>query len=227
MSVDHRSRNARIRREKMRARLIEAALFVSAMRGPDAASIDDVAGTAGVSRGSFYNYFFTLQELMRAAIHEMGSELIALVMAEIAPIRDPADRLAHGVLLLIEAARRYPLIGRFAARVAFSALQPGSITASALPPLLQEGMQTGRFLPLPLAEASDMAGATILASLARASQGEPVNGAAVVQGILRGLGIPDAEAATLAAARVTLPPIAADSLIARAEEVRLAQEMPR
>jgi AcrR family transcriptional regulator len=224
MTVDHRSRNARLRREKMRARLIEAALFVSAMRGPDAASIDEVAAAAGASRGSFYNYFFTLQELLYAASHELGTELITLVLAEIAPATDPADRLARGALLIIEAGRRYPLVARFAARMAAVALAPGSVAHSVLPALLEAGIEAGRFRPLPLPEACDLTGAPVLASLARLALGEEVASPVVVEGILRVLGLPEAEAQALANMAVALPPIADDSLLARTERVRLARE---
>lgn len=224
MSVDHRSRNARMRRERMRARLIEAALFVSAARGPDAASIDEVAVAAGVSRGSFYNYFFTLQEILQASSHELGIELITLVLAEIAPVTDPAERLARGVLLLVDAGRKYPLVARFAARMAAVALAPGSVAHSVLPPLLQAGMDTGRFLPMPLPEACDLTGAPVLATLARLAAGEAVDSRVVVQGILRVLGLPGPETTALANLHVTLPAVADDSLMARTELVRQARE---
>lgn len=224
MSVDHRSRNARMRRERMRARLIEAALFVSAARGPDGASIDEVAVAAGVSRGSFYNYFFTLPELLQASSHELGLELMALVLAEIAPVADPAERLARAVLLLIDAGRKYPLVARFAARMAAVALAPGSVAHTVLPPLLRAGMDTGRFVTMPLPEACDLTGAPVLATLARLALGEVVEGHIVVQGILRVLGLPSPEAEALSNMKVTLPPMAEDSLVARTELVRQARE---
>jgi len=54
------------RRQRMRLRLIESALPVFAEKGLDAASIDDVIAAAGVSRGTFYNYFRTDVELAAA-----------------------------------------------------------------------------------------------------------------------------------------------------------------
>ena len=89
MRPDHRSAVASQRRGKMRARLIEAALLVVAAKGLDAAMIDDVAATAGVSRGSFYNHFFTLQELLLAANRELADELVGFVLAEVADLQDP------------------------------------------------------------------------------------------------------------------------------------------
>ena len=46
----------------------------------------------------------------------------------------------------------------------------------------------------------------------------------MVEGILRVLGLPEAEAQALANMAVALPPIADDSLLARTERVRLARE---
>ena len=105
MRPDHRSAVASQRRGKMRARLIEAALLVVAAKGLDAAMIDDVAATAGVSRGSFYNHFFTLQELLLAANRELADELVGFVLAEVADLQDPAEVVAHGTLMFLQLAQ--------------------------------------------------------------------------------------------------------------------------
>jgi AcrR family transcriptional regulator len=89
----------------MRVRLIEAALHVFAEKSADAAVIDDVIKAAGVSRGTFYNYFRTNEELMAAVLHAVGDEILGLIEAAIAAHEDPAERLAHG--LPRAAARRF------------------------------------------------------------------------------------------------------------------------
>lgn len=222
MRPDHRSAVAGQRREKMRARLIEAALLVVAAKGLDGAMIDDVAAAAGVSRGSFYNHFFTLQELLLAANRELAQELMGFVLAELAATDDPVEKVAHGLSLFLALAGAHPLLARFAAGMGLSGLAQGSVADAVLPPVLARGMSEGRFAAMPLPEARDMLAATLLASLARTARGEMVDCTAVVAALLRGLGVGADEAARLAARPVTLPAIPPDSLVARTEAVRSA-----
>ena len=61
------------------ASLSESALLVFAEKGVDVPVIDDVIAAAGVSRGTFYNYFRTNAELLVAAIEELGNELVDMI----------------------------------------------------------------------------------------------------------------------------------------------------
>ena len=54
---DHRVRMAAKRRERTRAKLMEAALLVFGERGAEAIVIDEVTQLAKVARGTLYNYF--------------------------------------------------------------------------------------------------------------------------------------------------------------------------
>src|SRR5688572_6508878 len=87
---DHRVRVAALRREKMRARLLEAALIVFSQHGVEASVIDEITSVAGVSRGTFYNYFRTNEELLTAVAVEAGGEIAAAVMALFDEPPDPA-----------------------------------------------------------------------------------------------------------------------------------------
>lgn len=222
MRPDHRSAVAGQRREKMRARLIEAALLVVAAKGLDAAMIDDVAATAGVSRGSFYNHFFTLQEILLAANRELADELVGFVLAEVAELEDPAEVVARGTLMFLQLAQAHPLLARFAAGMGLAGLTQGSVADAVLPPVLARGMKAGRFAPMPLPEARDMMAATLLACLARTARGETVDFPTITAALLRALGLPAEEAARLAARPVRPPEIPPDSLVARTEAVRRA-----
>ena len=99
----------------MRARLIESALIVFTMKGVEAAVIDDVIDLAEVSRGTYYNYFKTNDELMAAVLQEVSNELLSLVDGAIASRTDPAERVACGIRMVLHAVRKCPLLGRFAA----------------------------------------------------------------------------------------------------------------
>ena len=96
---DHRTRVAAERRARMHRKLVESALLVFAEKGVDAPVIDDVIAAAGVSRGTFYNYFRTNGELLAAAIQELGNELVEHIEERVKAIPSPAERVFTGLRL--------------------------------------------------------------------------------------------------------------------------------
>ncbi|MEB8386917.1 TetR/AcrR family transcriptional regulator [Rhodobacteraceae bacterium KMM 6894] len=199
--ADHRTRVAANRREKTRNRLIQSAIPVFASKGVDASAIEDVIAAAGVSRGTFYNYFQSNRELLLAVNEQLSDELILIVAETVAEIPDPAERVAASVALLIQFARDNPLLARFVAKVGLEAAGPGGLICDYLISQIQEGIDQGRFLECPLNIALDLlAGATLFAFL-RISLGGigDTHGPDVVTTILRGLGLDAQEAARLAA----------------------------
>ncbi len=75
------------------------------------------SAAAGVSRGTFYNYFRTNAELLAAANAELGNEIVHLIETHVHAIPSPAARLLTGLRLYLDVARRFPLFARFVARV--------------------------------------------------------------------------------------------------------------
>ncbi|RRS02352.1 TetR/AcrR family transcriptional regulator [Aquabacterium soli] len=142
---DFRTRVAAEKRERMRTRLIEAALEVFSTKGVEATVIEDLIEQAQVSRGTFYNYFRTTEEAMAAVLQAVVNELLSLVDMVIANRPDPAERLACGVRMVLHTARQFPHAGRFIARLGVTR------SLDLLPALdnplrdLVEGIETGRF----------------------------------------------------------------------------------
>lgn len=116
-NLDFRTRVAAEKRERTRTRLVEAAMEVFASKGVDGTLIEDVIEQAQVSRGTFYNYFRTTDEVMVAVQQAVGNELLSLVDTAIADRADPAERLACGVRMVLQTGRHFPQLGRFISRV--------------------------------------------------------------------------------------------------------------
>jgi AcrR family transcriptional regulator len=184
----------------MRNRLVQSAISVFADKGVDASVIDDVIAAAGVSRGTFYNYFQSNRELLLAMNQQLGDELIQSIEKTVACLADPAERVAAGIGLLIQLVRDMPLLARFVGHVGLEAAGPDSLCYGYLGSQIQQGMDEGRFLPCPLTIAVDLLAGTTLFAVLRISLGEisDSHGPAVVTTILRGLGLPASEAADLA-----------------------------
>lgn len=219
MSLDHRPVVAAQRREKMRARLIEAAVLVVAKKGLDGTVIDDVAVHAGVSRGTFYNHFPSVPDLMIAALQELSNEIGLAVHSATMGIQYPDQRLATAFAIFLATARAYPVFGQFMSGMGHQGWCKGDVVAQLLPRHLADGVATGDFCELPFDLAYDMLSATIGASLQRERKGEAVDQIALVALLLRGLGVPRARAQDLAA--INAEPLIADpeSLVARSHAI--------
>ena len=114
---DFRVRSAHRKRQRMRARLLDATMDVCGRAGPgDQVVIDDVVRAAGVSRGTFYKYFTSLDEARRSLGQHLTNELVEGVGAMFAGVDDPVQRTAAGWILIMARTVRHPAWGAFVVR---------------------------------------------------------------------------------------------------------------
>jgi AcrR family transcriptional regulator len=207
-----RTRNARIKRAKTRARILAAALTLFEERGIDATTIDDVRHAAHLSRGSIYNYFPTFDAMLRAMAQQMIVQLNREQSASFDALPNPiericcnirysirrisADRVGAGILL-----RVLPLIGPPTAEMQEHALQ--NITRAAGDglvdvPSLQVALEIGYGLVTALVQRGMTSGIT------------PKEIDAGAQMLLRSFGVVDAEAKRVA--NLELPALPAAQL---------------
>lgn len=73
------------KRERTRSALLEAAIEVLAEKGLEATSIDDLMRVAGMARGTFYNYFQTRDDVVRAVGEEIHDNLYRCVLSQVPP----------------------------------------------------------------------------------------------------------------------------------------------
>jgi len=124
---DFRVRVAAAKRDRMRTRLItatqDAYLAAEANRTP---VIDDVIRQAGVSRGTFYKYFDSLDEVLAVIGRRAADEMLASFDALFAAVPDPAVRVAAGPLMALARAAMEPRHGAFISKVDFVEFLGGS-----------------------------------------------------------------------------------------------------
>lgn len=202
----------------MQARLVECALAVFAEKGVGASVIQDVIATAEVSQGTFYNYFRTNDELLAAVVQELSNELLEGIEGAVSRHEDPAARIAHGVRLYLYRARDFPLFARFVVSAAFHLASPNNLIYEYLPPHLEAGFASGRFVRIPVEVALDLVSGFALAAIVRLTTGE-VGGdypEQVVLTLLRALGFDEQKARNVAFAPLEPLPVPPISLISRA-----------
>ena len=89
-----RERAKRTSKEK----LVRAARNLMLAQGYPITSVDDIIEAAGVSKGSFYHYFNSKEELALTAMHEFLADGAALMMD--GPFRDIADPRKRAIAFL-------------------------------------------------------------------------------------------------------------------------------
>ena len=224
-TLDHRTRVGADRREKMRMRLIESAMLVFAGYGADGSVIDEVIRTAEVSRGTFYNYFRTHEELLTAVAGEVANQMLQIVDPVVRGQADPAARVAYGVRLTLKVARAHPHLAAFLARVGPPALNQQSLVTEVLPRDLAAGMASGRFDEKHPRLAFDLVTGPVLAGLHTLMTTDVPETYAedMAQAVLMALGVTPATARKLANLPIAAIALAPDSLLVRAQ-ARAAQQ---
>ena len=219
VATDHRPRVAAERRARMRRKLVESALLVFALKGVDASVIEDVISAAGVSRGTFYNYFRTNADLLHAATEELGNEIVHLIETRVRDMPSPAARLVTGLRLYLDVARRFPLFARFVARVGPQAAGPESLVYAYLPVHIAEGIKLGEFVDAPVLISLDLIVGASLIAVARISTGEADQDylRALMLAMMRSLGLATDRAEVLVAQPLAPLDLDKDSLFVRSQ----------
>lgn len=214
--ADHRARVGHARREKMRERLIEAATLVFAEIGPEA-QIEDVVRQAGVSRGTFYNYFRSTEELLHAAVDALASEMVVIVGAACDEAAAPPEQFADGLKAFADLAIRHPLLLEFIGRLGLRTLGAGVLVPALSGETLAPAIAPEARDNLPPRLAMDMVEAAMVALLLRLRAGAEVDMTGVVAALLRLLGHPRTAAARIALRPAPMLEVPDDSLIRRSE----------
>jgi AcrR family transcriptional regulator len=130
------------KRERTRAALIEATYQVVAQKVAESVTIDDIIATAGVARGTFYNYFQSRDEALLALAIALRDGMQQRMSRQPMELDDPAERLAIAVRQLLHRAIQDPTWGWVVFRIGL-AINPFS-------ELMEQGMfsnlETGKHL---------------------------------------------------------------------------------
>lgn len=189
--INHRTIVAAERREKTRARLLKGALHVFSQFGAEAKIIDMVIKNAGVSRGTFYNYFRTNEELFIEVAKEVSNEIIRTVDPVVLQQKDPAARMACGVISVIRLAKRVPILAQFVVKGGPIAMNTGKLTTTAVPRDIRAGITDGIFTLTDENLAFDLVIGPIIMAFHRIVQGEVSEHypSELAQSVLQSLGV--------------------------------------
>ena len=185
------------KKQRTRRELVAAGLRVLARKG-QGLTVSDVVAEAGVSNGTFYNYFVDRDELLEELAQHSALALAAAAAAS--GDDDPARRFATATTRVLEHAQSDDTWARVVLRLAG---RPGSTVdvSRYLREDLTEGLRRERFDVGPDDAALDQVTGLIVMTIRRIVEGKgapDVVERAVARG-LQALGIPADEALALAA----------------------------
>jgi len=161
-TLDHRPRVAAERRERMRLRLLSAAIRISAEKGPAAMTIDDVVAGAEVARGSFYKYFPTVDALVRDVATQIANELILMAEPVVVDFDDPAERVSCGIRLVARTAIDHPVVAAFLVRLGWPDVRGPGILLDFVRRDLSTGIRQRRFARMPVTLALNIVNGAVL-----------------------------------------------------------------
>lgn len=178
------------KRRQTRRRLVNAGIAVLSERGPGHMTAAQVAKSAGVAIGTFYNHFPTVDDLIEAIAYDLGRgvEISGEMLADIE--HDAARRVAIGVLQLLNMADETPQAA--AAFAGLTATLPGfrARIRGVVNQAIIDGVASGRFDTAPGESATNAVLGTALQSMRSRLMGETsaADSPDVVRLVLRVLG---------------------------------------
>jgi TetR/AcrR family transcriptional regulator, ethionamide resistance regulator len=212
---DHRPRVAFERRQKMRVRLLNAALDLVAVHGPMGTSIDDVIVHANVSRGTFYKYFASPSDLVREVALEVSNEFLKVVDKGVMEFTDPSERISAGVRLCLRIVRQNPLLGSFIVRLGWPNLSYADHPSYAfLEQDLRLGIRLRKFDRLPIGVAVNLVAGSLVGAIHAVSTMEVTGGYPdqVALCVLKGLGVGGDEARRIVSLKLSSPQLTVDGI---------------
>ncbi len=185
--MHHRTASGQAQKAKTRELIIQSAIPVFAKFGPDNPVIDDFVRAAGISRGTFYNYFQTTRELLEATMITLSDEVIATIVPVVEGEPNPLIRFASAARMYYRKATLDPMFGQFLGSVS----SVGTMAMEHARADLQEAMQAGYFKIKELELAEAIAFGVMVFSLRspHAREGGDARALEVVRAILSALGV--------------------------------------
>lgn len=192
-------------------KLHDAAMRIFAETGSTQVNVSELAGAAGVARGTVYNNLKAPDALFEEVAANLANDMHRRATASFAGIDDPAQRLAVAIRLFVRRAHEEPHWGRFIVRFAYSNIALQGMFAGPPAADLQAGLASGRysFDPGRLPSALGVIAGSTLSAMMLVLEGHKTwrdAGSETAEFMMKALGLSPEEAAAIASC--DLPPLA-------------------
>ena len=186
------------KRERTRKKILDAAFGLIGNEKGLTVRIEEICAAAHVSRGTFYNYFTSLEQLFEVLAIELSHDLNRALVSTMDETRSHAEGANAAIQHYLNYARRDPSWAW--AMVHLSAFGPafGAEAWEACYRAIANGIEAGE-LDVPNATVGrDLMTGTVLATVRTTLRGGQSQPRIIAYHLLRALGVPDARARTIA-----------------------------
>jgi AcrR family transcriptional regulator len=142
-SPNHRAEVGAKKRAATRTRILEATIKVFAGAGGRAPVIEDVVRVAGISRGSFYLHFQSLDEALRALSQAQSDQMTRDILPVYDLLQEPWQRFSAGFRLFLKRAHADPDWASFVTRS--SSASSELLVTAYMKEDLRRGQECGQF----------------------------------------------------------------------------------
>jgi AcrR family transcriptional regulator len=91
--VNFRTRTGQARRARTRSNILATAFALFDERGVDQVTVEDVRESAGLARGSFYNYFLTYEHMLKELAAQIGRQINVEQSERFEDVANMAERI--------------------------------------------------------------------------------------------------------------------------------------
>lgn len=213
------------RPSRARSRIYGAALRLFAENGGNAISVSDLADAAGIARGTIYNNMDDPRNLLGEVAAALSREMLARTEATMMGVADPVERIATGLRLFVRRAHEDHDWGRFMVQFTLSHAVLRGVMREPPTRDVAQAIEAGRFriVAAQVPAFVSMLTGTAIAAMNTVVRGEQTwrdAGSNAAEMLLRGAGLPSAEARRIA--RSELPPLADEQTAAKSRKRRVA-----
>jgi AcrR family transcriptional regulator len=186
------------KRERTRKKILEAAFALIGNERGLTVRIEEICAAAEISRGTFYNYFTSLEQLFEILAIELSHDLNRALVSTFDETQSHAQGANAAIQHYLEYARRDPAWAW--AMVHLSAFGPsfGAEAWDACYRAIEKGIEAGEFDVPNATVGRDIMTGTVLATVRTTLRGGPSQPRVIAHHLLRALGVPDARAREIA-----------------------------
>lgn len=207
VAVERRAQDASPRRERTRAKVLEAAFELIGHEQGLSIRIEEICAKARVSRGTFYNYFSSMDDLFAALSFELSDGFNQAMHATVQSMPTNAERSDAAMRYYLERARKDTIWGWAMVHICAHGSLFGSNTFAAARKSIEEGIAAGEFDVVDAQIGRDLvlgAAYAVMSSQLRHHHAA-ASDRAISSYVLRGLGVPSERIAAIVSRE--LPPI--------------------
>jgi AcrR family transcriptional regulator len=186
------------KRERTRKKILEAAFELIGNEKGLTVRIEEICAAAEISRGTFYNYFTSLEQLFEILAIELSHDLNRALVSTWDETQSHAEGSNAAVQHYLNYARRDPAWAW--AMVHLSAFGPtfGGEAWDACYRAIDKGIEAGEFDVPTATVGRDLMTGTVLASVRTTLRGGRSQPRVIAHHVLRALGVPDTRAREIA-----------------------------